>query len=34
MSLADFFILDWKKVTAGIEKNPGKEPPTMVFFAA
>jgi hypothetical protein len=32
--LADFFILDWKKVTTGIEKNPGKEPPAIVFFFA
>jgi hypothetical protein len=28
----DFFILDWKKVITGIEKNPGKEPPDIIFF--
>ncbi len=29
-----FFILNWKKVTTAIEKNPDKEPPTIMFFAA
>jgi hypothetical protein len=28
-----FFILNGKKVTTGIEKNPDKKPPAIMFFA-
>ncbi len=29
-----FFFPDWKKVTTALEKNPDKEPPSIMFFAA
>ncbi len=31
-SLADIFFPDWKKVTTAIEKNPDKEPHSIMFL--